>query len=682
MHRIRTLFAAALLLLPGLLSGQEVRLEVGQTRSGTLASGDTASFNFQAGDDFLLYGEVNQISVDVVVTLENADGQRVGPSWDGPARGAEAFSTSIAEAGLYTLKVAPFEEETGDFEVTILLLEAEADDPERLADQLMFAYDRPGSPGGAIQVWRDGRTVFSKAYGLADLAHGIDFQTTTATNIGSTSKQFTAFAVLLEQERGNLTLDDDIRDYFPEIPDFGETITIRNLLNHTSGLREFLNLWALSGADTRTLTRDDVLRAATRQPALQNSPGAEFNYNNTAFSLAAQIVEKTSEQDFDDYMRENVFGPLGMNDTYVRMTPQTIIPGRSDGYTPGSEGWTAPGDLGGAVGAGGIYASVEDLQRWGQNLLSPTVGTPEMVEAMMTEFQLTDGEGSGYGLGLFIDEQRGLKRAHHGGADVSHRSMIVHYPEIGAGLTAQSNASNFNSGGTAFQLGGAFFDDAMEPEEDDAVAADDGDFDPETWDRAEFAVVEGTYSLDQAPQIQARLWNSGDSLFVQLTNQPAAEIRPTSPTSFELLIVDARIVFEVEDDAEEASGFTLFQNGQEVHATRVAEEEVEAEEDWEPTAEELAAFEGRYYSDEIETFYTVELQWPEDEGEEAGEESAPRLVMRQLRMGEVSMTPTERDAFRTARGFSLEFERDRHGDVIALYADAGRSRDVRFERVR
>jgi hypothetical protein len=376
------------------------------------------------------------------------------------------------------------------------------------------------------------------------------------------------------------------------------------------------------------------------------------------------------------------------------MTPATIIPGRSDGYTPGGEGWTAPGDLGGAVGAGGIYASVEDLQRWGQNLLSPTVGTPEMVEAMMTEFQLTDGEGSGYGLGLFVDEQRGLKRAHHGGADVSHRSMIVHYPEIGAGLTAQSNASNFNSGGTAFQLGGAFFDDAMEPEEDEAAADADEAFDPENWDRDEFAVVEGTYSLDQAPQIQARFWRSGDTLFTQLTNQPPAEIRPTSPTGFELLIVDARIEFEVEEDAEEATGFTLLQNGQEVHATRIADEDVEADEEWEPTADELAEFEGRYYSDEIETFYTIELQWPEeDEGagdtqageepdEASDEEPEPWLVMRQLRIGEARLTPTDRDAFRTARGFSLEFERDRHGDVIAVYADAGRSRDVRFERVR
>jgi CubicO group peptidase (beta-lactamase class C family) len=101
-------------------------------------------------------------------------------------------------------------------------------------------------------------------------------------------------------------------------------------LNHTSGLREFLNLYAMAGADTRALTREDVLRAVKRQPALQNSPGAEFNYNNTAFSLAAQIVEQTSGQDFDDYVRDQIFRPLGMNDSYVRMTPQTIIRGCSD----------------------------------------------------------------------------------------------------------------------------------------------------------------------------------------------------------------------------------------------------------------------------------------------------------------------------------------------------------------
>jgi hypothetical protein len=166
-----------LVLLPSALAAQAVPIGVNELRSGSLATGDTARFSFEAGDDFLLYGEVNQISVDVVVTLTDPEGRRVGPAWDGPARGSEAFSTTIPTAGIYTLHVAPFQQEEGDFELQILQLEARADDPERLADQLMFPYARPGGPGGAIQVWRGGRTVFSRAYGLADLTHAIPFRT-------------------------------------------------------------------------------------------------------------------------------------------------------------------------------------------------------------------------------------------------------------------------------------------------------------------------------------------------------------------------------------------------------------------------------------------------------------------------------------------------------------------------
>jgi len=665
---LATLFASK-------VTAQAVPLNPGEIRSGSVSAGDTVTYSFQAGEDFLLYGEVRQISVDVVVSLVNAEGQRIG-QWDGPARGAEAFSATLREAGEYTLRVASFEDGEGDFEVEIQQLEARSDDPAVLADQLMFAYSRPGGPGGAVQVWRDGRTVFSKAYGLADLTHGIPFDTRTPTNIGSTSKQFTAFAVLLEQERGNLSLDDDIREYFPDFPDFGATITIRNLLNHTSGLREFLNLYGLTGGDARFLVRDDVLRAVERQPALQNAPGAEFNYNNTAFSLAAQIVEKTSGQDFDDYMREHVFEPLGMNDSYVRMTPATIIPGRSDGYTPDDEGWTAPGDLGGAVGAGGIYASVEDLQRWGQNLLEPRVGTPAMAEAMMTEFVLTDGEGSGYGLGLFVDEQRGLERAHHGGADVSHRSMIVHYPGIDAGLTVQSNASTFNSQGTAFALGAAWFGDAMEPEESSEPAADDEPFDPASYDLDDFDRVAGSYSLDPQPQAVARFWRSGDSLFTQLTGQRALQIRPTGHNRFDLVEVAAYVVF---DDGDPAPGLTLHQGGQELHATRVEPEEGadDAEpEAWEPTPGELDAFTGRFYSDEIETFYTVSLERPDDDPE-----ADLRLVVSQLRRGDMTLRPTEKDTF-VGGGMTIAFERDRRGLVIGFYVDVSRTRDVRFQRVR
>ena len=661
-------------LVPSILFAQ-TPIRAGQMQAGSLSTGDTLEYTFEAEDDFLLYGEANQISVDVVVSLVNAEGQQI-QQWDGPGRGAEAFSRALQGEGSYTLRIAPFEDEEGDFTVEILQLEKKSDNPGRLADQLMFAYDRPGAPGGAVRVWRDGRTLLSRTYGLADLTHGIEFEASTPTNIGSTSKQFTAFAVMLEQEAGRLSLDDDFRDHLPDsdFPDFGETITIRNLLNHTSGLREFLNLYAMTGADTRVLTRDDVLRAVERQPALQNSPGAEFNYNNTAFSLAAQIVEQTSGQDFDDYVREEIFQPLGMNDSYVRMTPETIIPGRSDGYTPGGEGWTAPGDLGGAVGAGGIYASMEDLERWGQNLLEPRVGTLEMVEAMMTEFTLTDGEGSGYGLGLFIDEQRGLRRVHHGGADVSHRSMIVYYPELNAGLTVQSNASTFNSGGTAFSLGAAYFGDEMEPAEEADVPEAEGEFDLESYDPADFERLSGSYTLDPAPQMVARVWYEDGTYYGRLTGQQALEIRPTGRNSFEFIEVAATLVFE---DGEPAPGMTLYQNGQEVHATRVEEDESEeTPETWEPTVADLEAFVGRYFSEEVETFYDVVLVHPEE-----GEEAEPYLEFRQLRMGEMRLAATQADTF-SAGGLTLDFERDRHGVVSAIYLDMTRSRDVRAERIR
>jgi len=291
----------------------------------------------------------------------------------------------------------------------------------------------------------------------------------------------------------------------------------------------------------------------------------------------------------------------------------------------------------------------------------------------MTEFTLTDGEGSGYGLGLFVDEQRGLRRVHHGGADVSHRSMIVYYPELNAGLTVQSNASTFNSGGTAFDLGAAYFGDEMEPESEPEVTEAEGEFDPESYDPADFERLAGSYSLDPAPQMVARLWEEDGTYYGQLTGQQALEIRPTGPNSFEFIAVAARLVFE---EGDPAPGMMMYQNGQEIHATRVEDESTEEPETWEPTVADLEAFVGRYFAEEIETFYDVVLIHPEDD-----EEGEPYLEARQLRMGEMKLTATEVDTFR-AGGLTFEFERDRHGAVSAVYLDMTRSRDVRAERIR
>ena len=684
-----TLIITALLGMTAL--AQQAPLEVGQPVSGSFADGATAVlYPIEVEDGSFLFGEVNQISVDVVVRILDPDGKKVG-EFDRPARGPESFTKRLEKGGTYQIEVAPSEGATGEYEVRIHRLEPLATEPGALTDQMMSPYDSSESPGAAVQVWRDGEKLYSRAYGMANLAHGIPFRTNTRTNIGSTSKQFTAFAIMLQAQRGELSLDDDIRVHIPELPDFGETITVRNLLNHTSGLREFLNLLAMSGRRLDHgdwIGRDELIEIVQRQPALQNSPGAEFNYNNTAFGLAAVIVERTSGQDFHVFMQENVFGPLDMGRTMVRPSPEHIVPDSSEGYTPGADGYLQIGDLGGAVGAGGMYSSVEDLQTWVQNYIEPHIGSAEIFDEMMTPDVLPEDEDpdSGYGYGLMIDEQRGLRRVHHGGADVAHRSMLAYYPEIRAGITVQSNHAGFNMR-VAFELAEAFFADAMEPEEE----ADTGDdeFDPESFDPEAFDELVGRYALDAAPDFILTFSRDGSTYYTQATGQQQLEIVPTSPTRFSLLVVEASVEFYRNDDGE-VDGLTLFQNGEQ-HATRLDDEAAPA---WEPTAADLADFEGRYFSEELETFYTIVLEMPpaedpdreettaaaEDDAESESE-TAPVLIVKHRRLDDIRLVPGETDSF-SGGSINFAFERDRNGQVIGFYVANGRTRDVRFERVR
>ncbi len=655
------------------LSAQTTELRRGRTLTGSITAGDTVRYTFEAGENDFVLGEVNQVSIDVTIRVLDADGEQRA-RFGGLGRGPERFSGQPSEAGTYTVEliVAEADEDaSGDYEITLLRHEPVATDPRRLTDQMMARFDGPNSPGAAVRVWRDGRTVYSKTYGMANLGYGIPFEEDTRTNIGSTSKQFTAFAIMLQAERGLLSLDDDIRTHIPELPEFDETIQVRHLITHTSGLREFLNLLRMTGRRLDRgdwIDRSEIIEIAQRQPALQNAPGAEWNYNNTAFGLAAVIVERTSGQDFHVFMQENVFGPLGMTGTMVRPSIRHIVPNQSEGYTPTPDGYRQIGDLGGAVGAGGMYSTIADLQTWVENYANPRVGTPEIFDEMMTSFVLTNGEETGYGYGLSVDEQRGLKRVHHGGADVAHRSQLVYYPEINAGVTVQSNHAQFGSN-VAFELAARFFEDAMEAEEEDAGAEGDEadaerDFDPDAYDPEDFDEFVGRYALDAAPNFILTFTREDRTFYAQATGQQRLEIVPTSDSTFALLAVEASITFLRGEDGE-VNAAILHQNGDQ-RATRLADDEAGAEE-WAPTEDDLAGFAGRFYSEELETFYDL-----------AVEDGA--LVMRQRRLGRVPLNPGDEDSF-SGGGFSFAFERDRNGEVIGFYLSNVRTRDVRFGRV-
>ena len=660
------LAALATLLHAGPASSQPPELETGRTLQGSLAAGDTARYTFAADEGDFILGEVNQISVDVTIRVLDPEGNQRA-RFGGLGRGPERYGGRTSSAGTFTIEliVAGDDEDAGgDYEITLLRNEPAATDPGELTDQMMARFDGDHSPGAAVRVWRDGETLYSKTYGMANLAHGIPFGPDTRTNIGSTSKQFTAFAIMLQAERGHLSLDDDIRTHIPELPEFDDTIRVRHLITHTSGLREFLNLLRMTGRRLDRgdwIDRSEIIEIVQRQPELQNVPGAEWNYNNTAYGLAAVIVERTSGQDFPVFMQENVFGPLGMTGTMVRPSIRHMVPNNSEGYTPTPDGYMQIGDLGGAVGAGGIYGTIADLQTWVENLANPRVGTRESIDEMMTSFVLNDGEETGYGYGLTIDEQGGLKRVHHGGADVAHRSMLVYYPEINAGITTQSNHAQFGSN-LAFELAEAFFKDAMELEEEGEGTEEGGGFDPDTYDPEAFDEFVGRYALDAMPSFVLTFTREDSTLHVQATGQPRLDIVPTSDSTFKLLVVEASITFLRGEDGE-VEGLILHQGGDQP-ATRLAGEEAE---EWAPTEEDLADFAGRFYSEELETFYTFEVK----EG---------ALVMRQRRLGRVPLTAGEEDRF-SGGGFSFAFERDDNGAVTGFRLSNVRTRDVGFGRV-
>lgn len=511
------------------------------------------------------------------------------------------------------------------------------------------------TPGAVVGVIKGGKLVFVKAYGAADLTYGMPFTPETPTNIGSSSKQFTGFALALLASRGKLSLDDDVRKHIPELKDFGKKITVRHLLSHTTGYREFINTLIIEGRQVLEgdyIAPDEAIRVINRQAALQNEPGAEFNYNNSAFSLASIVVERVTGRPFAEFMREEVFLPLGMTKTWVRANPGQIIPRRSIGYVAGEGGFREVRDLHASTGAGGIHTTPGDVAKWFHNLKTGKLGGPAVIKEMTTSFVLNDGKPSNYGFGVFLDSARGLRRWQHGGNDVAHSSTFVYYPDLDAGYVVFSNYQGV-PGNIANVVADAFFGQYMKTTQLAGATATSGVEVP----AATLRRYAGKYEMTTLGGLLVNIEMQGGQLRVQLPGQPALPLRPTSMTSFEVVGAPARITFNVAADSTVA-GITFHQDG-EHPGRRVVEK---------PPAD-LSIFAGRYFSEELETFYDLSVE-------------GGQLVIRHRRFGPVPLTHTSGDTFSGTLPVSqVVFRRDAEGRITGFEAGNGRARGILFKKV-
>ncbi len=662
---MKTATLALMLMLgaPAVMGAQQAtEVRTGESYPGSI-DGDERNYTIMLAADQFVYGEVLQKSVDVVVKVSAPDGHSLG-DFDTSGASAESFQFASSQAGVYTISLAGFEGASGSFVLQVKRVEPVAPSLEGRVDQVMAQYTGTDRAGAVVTVVRDGRTVLSRGYGMADLEHTVPNDAALRYNIGSVSKQFTAFAIALLAERGHLSLDDDIRRFFPEFQNLGDTVRVRHLVSHTSGLREFLNLLAIGGRSLEAgdgIDHDEAIRIVQRQTELQSKPGSVFLYNNTGYSLLAEIIERVTQTDFNVWMQENVFRPVGMTQTVIVMRPGQVIPNRAGGHSRSKAGYRRVTDLGGSWGPGGIYSTAGDLALWLENMRTRRVGSARVHELMTTRFVLNSGDTTDYALGLTIDEHRGLRRVQHGGNDMGHAAMLAWYPEYDTGVIVLSNVAGGHATRIANLVAEAVLEEHMRPETEArpaaAVAADS----TVTLPRTVLDRYAGDYRLEAGPQV--RFFRDGSTLFTQISGQPRFEMSALNDTLFRVEVpgVDARVAFHPVGSAAPTTA-TLFQAGREFAVRRA--------EPWAPTAEELASYAGTYYSAEVLSVYELTVE----DG---------TLTAHHARYGEVPMKPMQKDSFGSDElGLqAVTFVRDDDGKVMAFLVSNGRTRGVRFERV-
>jgi CubicO group peptidase (beta-lactamase class C family) len=528
-------------------------------------------------------------------------------------------------------------------------------------DALFAAQAKPGVPGCAVGVYRAGEVLAARAYGLASLEHDLPLATDSVFDIASISKQFTAMVILLLEREGKLSIDDDVRKYVPELPNYGPPIRVRHLLHHTSGLREYIDLLTLAGRTDDRVTDEDLLLLLQRQKALNFRPGTQWRYSNTGYFLLAVVASRASGMKFSALVKERILEPLGMKSTALLEDHTAIVRGRATGYFLDKDGafrtaisrWEH-------LGASRVATSVEDLARWDANFYEPRVGDRALLEKLRTPGKLDDGRPLDYALGLFEGVLHGRRAEWHTGSTGGYVSDLVRYPAERLTVSVLCNATDdpkTQPWALAPQVADLFL-----PQRGVAEAASESAgarrspspeelrelvgayYDPETFALRTIAVEEGriTFGTQLEPGgftapfiLEGPRKLTSTKTPVRFTFEPAQGATP------------ARIIRSVEN--EPPTAFLRF-------------------EPIKPPPSALAEYVGRYVSDEIPR--EIQVAVADDH----------------LRLGTWGhapdpepLAPLMRDAFRNEIG-GLQFERDARGRVRAFVVTSSGLRGVRFTR--
>lgn len=506
--------------------------------------------------------------------------------------------------------------------------------PAAPVDPLFRSWASPASPGCAVTVAQDGRLLVDRAYGSADLEHDVPNRASTIFEAGSVAKQFTAAAILMLAEEGKLALGDDVRKHVPELPDYGDVITIDHLLSHRSGLRDWGVVAEVEGwpRGSRAHTNWDAFEIASRQRSLNHRPGAEYSYTNTGYNLLAVIVERLSGKSLADYTRERLFEPLGMRSTGWRDEFRRIVKNRAVGYEKQGGEWLQAMPFENAYGNGGLLTTTGDLIVWNEALTAGKLGA--FVTAKLGEQATIAGSRRiAYARGLSVSRYGGTTEIAHSGSTGGYRAWLARYPERKLSVALLCNAGDADG----LTLGRRVADLFLPPA---PVATAPARLESRAAERA------GLYVSERSGRTLRLVAERGK---LRLAGGPV--LAPTAPDA---------VTFEGNDLLFTANGFTLTSDGDSIRFMR--------QQEWKPAAAELEAFTGSYVSLEAAARYIALV---EDR----------KLVLRNARRPQqaLALTPAYQDAFEFEAGI-VRFHRGPDGAVAELGIGVPRVRDLRFAK--
>ncbi len=524
-------------------------------------------------------------------------------------------------------------------------------DSAAAVDRIFADWNTRETPGCAVGVSRSGKPIFERAYGMANLEYDVPNTPTTIFEAGSVSKQFTAAAVALLEQQGKLSLDDQVSKYIPELPDYDTPVTIRHMLNHTSGLRDWGTVALATGwpRGTRTHTHAHVLDIVSRQQSLNYTPGAEYLYSNTGYNLAAIIVARVSGMSFAEFTRKNLFEPLGMTHTQWRDDYSRIVKNRATAYGRGRQGgWGLDMPFEDVHGNGGLLTTVGDLLKWNENFVQPRVGGVNFVRRLQQKGRLNNGREISYALGLVVGTYRGVPEVSHTGATAGYRAFLGRYPDQQLSVAVLCNGGNANPSlgqrvadiflGRAAQLATRQAGEPGTALPSEQIAEKVGVYrNLVTNEPLRLVVRDGKLRVDNGP-----------------------ELTPQSRTTF--VAPNGNVgTFEFGANGRPAILRMAVGSGDTLNYLLT--------ESWTPKAAELRTYVGAFSSDEAETSFDVVLE-------------EEKLFLRGRYDRKIELVPAYRHAFTTSQGPGVViFRRDARGRVTTMSFGMGRVRDLQFRRV-